>query len=163
MNSFLHPKVSCVNVFRSLSCSQSIRQRIRRRAVTVYFNLHGNFEILVYGSQDKSNLTSFHHCLELRFFTAQGCQALKCGTRFHGVVTNLSHKSRRTLPRDRVASKIAVHEDCDLVNMFLSSKSQRSVAFPNQISRCTFVEQNRIHDSRSFSGPNALQFQQGLI
>ena len=39
LNSFLYPKVPRVNVFRSLSCSQSIRQRIRRRAVTLYFNL----------------------------------------------------------------------------------------------------------------------------
>ena len=29
LDSFLYPKVSCINVFRSLSCSQSIRQRIR--------------------------------------------------------------------------------------------------------------------------------------
>ena len=58
--------------------------------------------------------------------------------RFHSVVTNLSHQSRRALPRDKVASKVAVHEDCDLVNMFLSPKSQRRFGVSHQISRCTF-------------------------
>ena len=38
-------------MLRSLSCSQSIRQRIRRRTVTLYFNLHWNFQILVHRSQ----------------------------------------------------------------------------------------------------------------
>ena len=37
LNSFLYPEVPCVNVLRSLSCSQSIRQRIRRRNVTFVF------------------------------------------------------------------------------------------------------------------------------
>ena len=35
-------------------------------------------------------------------------------------------------------SEIAVHEDTDRVNMFLSSKSQCRSGFPNQISRCAF-------------------------
>ena len=39
---------------------------------------------------------------------------------------------------DWVASKVAVHEDCDLVNMFLSSQSQRRFGLSHQISRCTF-------------------------
>ena len=52
--------------------------------------------------------------------------------------TDLSHQSRRVLPRDWVASKVAVHEDCDLVNMFLSSESQRCFGLSHQISRCTF-------------------------
>ena len=42
------------------------------------------------------------------------------------------------LPRDWVASKVAVHEDCDLVSMFLSSKSQRRFGFHHQKSSCTF-------------------------
>ena len=33
---FLYPEAPRVNVFRSLSCSHSIRQRIRRRTVTLY-------------------------------------------------------------------------------------------------------------------------------
>ena len=49
--SFLHPKISCINMFRSGSCSQPIRLRICRRAVTLYFNLHWNSQILAYGSQ----------------------------------------------------------------------------------------------------------------
>ena len=62
-------------------------------------------------------MTCFHHCIKLRLSNAQGCQALTRGSRFHSVVTNLSHQSRRTLPRDWVASKVAVHEDCDLVSL----------------------------------------------
>ena len=54
-------KVPRVNVLRSLSCSQSIRQRIRRRTVTLYFNLHWNSQILVHRSQGYSNLTFFNH------------------------------------------------------------------------------------------------------
>ena len=44
----------------------------------------------------------------------------------------------RALRRDCVPSKVAVHEDCDLVNMFLSSESQRCFGLSHQISRCTF-------------------------
>ena len=51
LNSFLYLEVPCVNVHRSLSCSQSIRQRIRRRTVTLYFNLHWKSQILVQRSQ----------------------------------------------------------------------------------------------------------------
>ena len=54
------------------------------------------------------------------------------------MVTDLSHQSRRALPRDWFASTVAVHEDCDLVNMFLSSISQRYFGLSHQISRCTF-------------------------
>ena len=43
LDSFLYPEVPRVNVFRSLSCSQSIRQKFRRRTVTLYFNLHLEF------------------------------------------------------------------------------------------------------------------------
>ena len=127
----------------------------RRGAVTLYFNLHWNSQILVNGSQGLSNLTSFHHCAELRFPNAQGCQALKCGPRFHDVITSLSHQSRRTLPRDWVAS-VAVHEDSDLVSMILSSKSQRRFGFHNEISRCAFQwDKVEFTKARSFSGPNS--------
>ena len=138
MDSFLYPEVPRVNVYRSLSCPQSIRQRIRRRTFTLYFNLHWNSQILVHRSQRQSNLTSFHHCVKLRFSNAQCCQALKRRSRFHSVVTDLSHQSRRALPRDWVASKVAVHEDCDLVNMFLSSISRRYFGLSHQTPCCTF-------------------------
>ena len=51
------------------------------------------------------------------------------------MVTDLSHQSRRALPPDWVASKVAVHEDCDLVNLFLSSISQRCFGLSHQIPR----------------------------
>ena len=92
------------------------------------------------------------------------CQPLKRRSRFQSVVTNLSHQSRRALPRDCVASKVAVHEDCDLVNMFLSSISQRCFGLSHQISRCTFhrdkVEFTRLTHSL---GQNVSLFQQDLI
>ena len=51
LDSFLHPEVPRVNVLRSLSCSQSIRQRICRRTITLHFNLHRNSQILVHRPQ----------------------------------------------------------------------------------------------------------------
>ena len=51
LNSFLHPEVPRVNVLRSLSFSQSILQRMRRRTVTLYFGLHWNSQILIHRSQ----------------------------------------------------------------------------------------------------------------
>ena len=72
-------------MFISGSCSKPIRQRNRRRTVTLNFKFRWNSQIHVYRSQGESNLTSFHHCLELRFFHAQRCQALLCGSRFHSV------------------------------------------------------------------------------
>ena len=51
LNSFWKPKEPCVNVLRSLSYSQSIRQRIRRRTVTLHFNLHWNSQVSVHRSQ----------------------------------------------------------------------------------------------------------------
>ena len=102
------------------------------------FNLHWNSQTLVKRSQSESNLTSFHHCVKLRLSNAQDCQAQKRGSRFRRVVTNLSHQSRRTLPRDWVASKVAVDEDCDLVSMLLSSKSQRCFGFPTRYRAARF-------------------------
>ena len=51
LDSFFDPEVPRVNVFRSLSCSQSIRQRSRRRTITLYFNLHWSSQILEHRSQ----------------------------------------------------------------------------------------------------------------
>ena len=113
LNSFLYPIVQRLNVFRSLSCLQSIRQNIRRRTVTLYFNLHSNSQILVDRSQGQSNLTSFHHCVKLRLSNAQGCQALKRGSRFHSVVTNLSHQSRETgSPAKSLLTKTVILSTC---------------------------------------------------
>ena len=58
-----------------------------------------------------------------------------------------------------------MHEDCDVVNVFLSSQSQCSCGFPKQMSRCAFlwskVEFTRfIH---SFGGPNASRFLQSVV
>ena len=80
------------------------------------------------------------------------------------MVTDLRHQSRRALPRDWVASKVAVHEDCDLVNMFLSSISQRCFrAFPPDNVLHVSTGQSRIHEARSSSGPNVSLFQPDLI
>ena len=51
------------------------------------------------------------------------------------------------LPRDWVASKVAVHEDCDLVNMFPSSKSQRCFGLSHQIPRCT-IQRDKVEFTR---------------
>ena len=85
-------------------------------------NLHGNLldtevSIHVYGSHGQSNLTSFHQFVELRFSDAQGCQALKRGSRFHGVVTDLSNQSRSTfletgLPAKLLFTKTVIMSKC---------------------------------------------------
>ena len=129
MNLFLYPEVPRVNVLRSLSCSQN----------DPFENSPSNYDFVFQSSLEFPDLgTSFHYCVKLCFSNAQCCQALKRRSRFHSVVTDLSHQSRRALSRDWVASKVAVHEDCGLVNMFLSSKSQRCFGLSHQISRCTF-------------------------
>ena len=138
--------------------------RIRRRTVALYFNLHWDSQILVHGPQGQSNLTSFHHCVEIRISNAQCCQTLKRRSRLHGVVTNLGFQSRRAFSRDWVASKVAVHEGCDFVRMFLSSKSQRCFGLSHQIPCRTFQrDKKRIHEARSFSGPSVSVFPQDLI
>ena len=94
---FLYAEVQRVNVFRPQSCSQSIRQRIRRRTVTLYFNLHWNSQILVHRSQDKSNSTSFHHCVKLRFSNALDPD--------FSVIANLSHQYHRAFSRDWIRQR----------------------------------------------------------
>ena len=37
---------------------------------------------------ETSGIIHFHHCVKLSLSNAQGCQTLKRGSRFHGVVTN---------------------------------------------------------------------------
>ena len=76
LDSFLYPEVARVNVLRSLSCSQSIRQRILRRTITLYLNLHLGIPRSWYTDLRDSPLTSIHHCVKLRFSNAQCCQAL---------------------------------------------------------------------------------------
>ena len=77
------------------------------------------------------------------------------------MVTDLRHQSRRGLPREWVASKSAVHEDCDLVNMFLSlfDISTPLLGFPQDTALHVATGQGRIHEARSFSGPNVSLFQ----
>ena len=77
--------------FVSWSPSQPIRQIICCRAVPLYLNLHWNSQIHVYGSQVWSNLTSFHHCAELRFSQRSGLssseewiQILQCDCQSEG-------------------------------------------------------------------------------
>ena len=48
--------------------NRSVKE-IRRRTITLYFNFHGNSQILEHRSQGSSNLTSFHHCVKLRLPT----------------------------------------------------------------------------------------------
>ena len=58
------------------------------------------------------------------------------------LISRCDYRSEPPIPkcfsRGWIESEIAVHEDNDVINMFLSSKSQCSFGFPNQISRCTF-------------------------
>ena len=122
-------------LLRSLSWSQSIRQRLRRRTVILFFNLHWNSQIHVYRSQGESNLSPLQKTPLLQHSMLSSSEAL---IQIHRVVTDLSHQSRCALSRDWVASKVAVHEDGVLVNMFLSSKSQRCFGLSHQIPRCTF-------------------------
>ena len=65
-------------------------------------HFHLNFQTHVFRSHGQSNLTSFHHCVELRFSHAQSCRALKCGSRFHCMIPNLRQQSRRAFSRDWV-------------------------------------------------------------
>ena len=70
------------------------------------------------------------------------------------MVPDLSHQSRRALPRDWVASRVAVREDCDLVNMFLSFDISALLwAFPPDIALHVSTGRSRIHEAHSFSGP----------
>ena len=66
--------------------------------------------------------------------------------------------------RDLVTRKVAVHEDYDLVNMFLSSESQRCFGLSHEIPRCMFqrdkVEFTRFNHS---PGQNVSLFQQDPI
>ena len=49
----------------------------------------------------------------------------------------MCHQSSRTLPRDWIASEIAVREDCICLNIFLSAEGGASLRFPDNIPRCT--------------------------
>ena len=121
MNSFLYPQVPRVNVFRSLSCSPSIRQSIRRRSVTLYFNLHWNSQILEYRSQGDSNLTSFQHCVKLRLSNAQCFEALiqisHCGYRSEPPVPSCS-SSRLGRQQSRCPRRLS---SCQHVSVFDTS------------------------------------------
>ena len=66
------------------------------------------------------------------------------------MVTNLSYQSRRAIPRDWVASKVAVHEDCDLVNMFrylsaaLGFPTSVRGSFSARVPRSSFARVRRV-------------------
>ena len=96
--------------------------------------------------------SSFDHCVELRFSHAQRCQPLKCGSRFHCVCHNPRHQSLRALSRDWVAIEIVVHEDCEFVNVVLSSESYCSFGSRQD----TLLHACRIVVVRSSSGPTVL-------
>ena len=66
-------------------------------------------------------------------------QISQCGYRSEPPVPSCSSS--------RLGRKVAVHKDCDVVNMFLSSTSQRRVGLPHQISRCTF-QRDRVEFTR---------------
>ena len=90
-------------------------------------------------------------------------QTLKCGFRFHGVITYLSDQSRGIFSRDWIASEIAVH-DCASVNLFLSSRSQCSFGFPKWILRCMFQwNKNEFSWFTHPLGQNASRFLKSLI
>ena len=135
----------------SASCFQPIRQRLLQRTVTLDFNFHSNAQTSVSRSQGHSNLTSFHHCVELRFSHAQRCQALKCGSRSHCVdpicatnpVVFLETGSEKSLPTKT-----------DFLNVFLSSESYCSFGFSRQDTVLhASVERSRILAVHSSSGP----------
>ena len=68
------------------------------------------------------------------------------------MVTNLGYQARRALP------------DCDLVNMFLSSKSERRFGvFPPDTVLHVAMGSSQIFEARSSSGPNVSLFQPDLI
>ena len=148
--SFLHPKISCVNVFRSGSCSQPIRQRIRRRTFALACNFHQNSKIHVYRSHGWSNLTSFHRCVELHFSLAQRCQALKCGSRFHCATNPVVPFLETGSP----AKVLSTKTDC--VNVFLPLESYCSSGFRGKIP-CYTLQWNKVGPSR-FTRPLGQMF-----
>ena len=106
-------------MFRSC-CPQLIGQRICRRAGTLCLNLHWNSQIHVCRSQVQLDLLP-----PLRRTDFQSEPPIQS-----------------CFSQDWNASEIAVHEDCDFVNVFLSSNSQCGFGFPNQIPRCTLQMNN---------------------
>ena len=66
-------------------------QGILRRTVTSDFNIPLKSQIRVDGFRGQSNLTSFHHCVELSFSVTHRCQTLMCGSRLHCMNPHLRH------------------------------------------------------------------------
>ena len=138
MNSFLYPTVPRVNVFRSGSCSQPIRSKnspsnchfVCQPSMAFPdpgFQISGIVQLDLLSPPRKTPL------LQRSMLSSSEAliQISQCGYQS-------GYQSRRTLPGDWVASKVTVHDDTDLVNMFLSSISQRCFGLSHQISRCTF-------------------------
>ena len=110
----------------------------------MYFHLHRNSQIHVLGSQRWSNLAPLHHCVELCFSNAQSCQALQCRSSCQRVVANLCKQTCGAFSRDWITCEIAVYEDCNLVDLFLSSETQLQleVSQPNVALRFSGMRSN---------------------
>ena len=129
MDSFLYPEVPRVVVLRSLSCSQSIRQRMRRRTVTLCFNLHWNSQILVHRSQGMVQLdllsplrkTPLLHRSMLSSSEAL-IQISQCGYRYEPPIPSCS-SSRLGHPQSRCPRRLC---SCQHVSVF------RCVGFPTR-------------------------------
>ena len=93
--------------------------------------------------------------------TLKAVKLLKRRSRFHNVITDLSHQSRRAPPRDWVASKVL----CPRRLWFCQHVSVLEIsaplwAFPPDIALHVSTGQSRIHEARSFSGASVSLFQQ---
>ena len=93
--------------------------------------------------------------------STQFCTRLNVHNQFRQMSVSfcLCTSGGRALSRDWVATDIAVHQGCDVDNVFFSSKSYCSFVLPDQMPCCTFHwSESRIHEVHSFSGPFASRF-----
>ena len=136
---------------------------MRCRPATFHFNFHLNFQVHVCRSRGLSNWTSFHHwrgtpllLLSALSNSEVWIQMSLCGSQSDQIPSFFFF-------RDWIASEIAVHEECDFVNVFLSSESYCSSGLPDKIPCCTL--QWKYSNSRGplASEPNVLRFPQGQI
>ena len=147
MNSLLNPKVLRVNVFRSMSCSQSIRQRIRRRAVTLYFNLHRKSQILVFKISGLIRLDLLSPLRRTPLLPRPRLSSSEVWIQ----ISQCGYQSEPPVPSYFFSRLGRQRNRCPRV--FLSTKSYCTLGFPHQISRCTVsMGQSRLHEARSFFG-----------
>ena len=138
LNSFLHPEMSCIDVFRLRSSTLAICQRVCCETVAFLSRpplLFTNPRVWISWI---IQLSAFYHCVEPCCSKAPSCQALQCRSSLQGMIANLCNQTRRVFPRVWITCDFAVCEDCNLVNKFLSSATQCSSALSNQVSRCSF-------------------------